>query len=63
MIELAKNTKQIKKAILVLIFFCLFGAIFLIHSKTRLYGDDWFYHTFSQSGFLYYIQDQLLKVK
>lgn len=56
MIELAKNTKQIKKAILVLIFFCLFGAIFLIHSKTRLYGDDWFYHTFSQSGFLYYIQ-------
>lgn len=56
MIELPKNSKQIKKAILLLIFVCLFGAIFLIHSKARLYGDDWFYHTFSQVDFSYYIQ-------
>lgn len=56
MIELPKNSKQIKKAILILIFFCFFGAIFLIHSKVRLYGDDWFYYTFSQSDFSYFIQ-------
>lgn len=54
--ENTNNKNKLKLVLLIFIFASLFLAIFLIDTKVRLYGDDWFYHTFSSSTFLYYVR-------
>lgn len=51
--------KKIKYSVLIFIFISLFISVFLINTKVRLYGDDWFYYTFSSSGILYYVEKNI----
>ncbi len=47
---------NLKKFVLMSMFICLFVTVFVVHMRVRYYGDDWFYHRFSQFDFSYYLK-------